>query len=332
MQAEPLQSTKKEKTMLLDIEEQILKTYEKESKTSHYRPNRLGASLISSTSCQLRMWLNYRWAREEETPNDILRLKSHGKLFEEKIIGELRRCGYIVHSEDNNKKQFEKSYSKNIVYKADGIIIGIEGDEKTPHLLEVKGLKEEGIDKLFDKRLKKAYPWYYKQCQIGMFLFDLSACVFIASSKNGDRIYSERILKEAGEAEELVQIGHGAITSKLPPSRGGDTILGQPCLFCDYKQQCWTENQKFGQYRVVEKNCRSCRHFLIDENNLTICALKDEKLTFEQQLVGCENYRILNEIVPHELIEETEVQSVFLDLNGDTVVQVKGHKLERVIC
>jgi hypothetical protein len=313
-----------------EVVRRILESYKQRE---DYYTERLGASSISSRNCNLYWWHSFRWARKEETEPEIIRMFALGHLLEEWALSDLKNAGYRIEDKDSNGQQHERQ-SGVVVHKCDGIIYGVDdADENEPYLLEIKGLKQESLDKVRDKGLQKGSPGYFKQLQIGLTLFQMKAGLFVAISKNGNDFYIERVLRDSKLGVALIDQANATAALKEPPPKTQTSDQSTECRFCSIRNQCWEENQRFGQYRPVEKNCRSCRFFdvKIDGTDpVHLCGKTSKALSYDEQRAGCDQYRIINSMVPHQLVDDTPTESEFVDLSGDTIVQQIGKQIERI--
>lgn len=215
-----------------------------------HRPH-LGCSLIGG-ECDRKLWLTFRWASKNLFPGRIIRLFKRGQLEEPIFYSELKNIGCKVHAVDENGYQQRVSWhGGHFSGSVDGVVENVIEAPKTPHLLELKTINDRGYKELVKKGLEEARPVYWAQVHCYMKGLKLKRCLFLATNKNDDKIYQERVKYQAKVAQKYIDRAKSIITAATPPELLPPT--DSSCKWCEWQEFC------HGQ-QLPSANCRTCAH------------------------------------------------------------------------
>jgi len=282
-----------------------------EAANRHY--DSLGISVGDiGQECDRALWFGLHWVSKPEVLNGRkLRLFETGNLEEGRLIADLQRIGVEVWGEQDRIRLV----GGHVRGKRDGTAIGIPEAPKTEHLCEFKSSNEDGIKKLEKEGCKKAKPLHYGQCQIGCHAFGLTRALYMASCKNTDTIYVERIHYDADYCMRQLARCERIINSPEPPSRISEDPAFFGCMFCRHKSVCHD-----GAWPRV--TCRSCLHSTPEMGGDAhwSCARWSKPLSVDEQKAGCPAHLHIPALVPGELIDsDDEAETVTYRLrNGKT--------------
>ena len=192
--------------------------------------------------CDRKIWLNFRWALEEQIPGRILRLFDRGKREEEVIVALLSKIG--VKMRDTGSKQRKVDLGKHVGGSPDGIAeYGVPGGGSQPHLLEFKTANKSSFNQMIKNGVEVAQPMHYVQMQCYMHATGMERAWYIMICKDDDRIHDERIKYDREVAERFVARGQGiAMAARMPPPISRDPSWWQ-CKMCPYHSLCHGERE-----------------------------------------------------------------------------------------
>ena len=199
----------------------------------------LGVSSLGE-ECDKKLWYKYH---KPELANKveprIQAIFDMGHIIEKYIVDLLIETGREVYDKQADGSQFEAIYKEKIKGHIDGVIKGIPESDK-PHLLEVKSMNDKNFSKLGKDKVEYAFPHYWVQCQVYMYLFKLDKCLFVAMNKNDCEIYTERFSLDSIQAEAWLKRGL-EITDKKEEevARKFATKSFYKCKMCDFNTACW---------------------------------------------------------------------------------------------
>ena len=257
----------------------IFAGYEARRKNAH-RPH-LGGSQIG-TECERALWYQFRWMATPKIDGRTLRLFETGDREEERLIDNLRSVGVRVFARDpHDGKQFtRKQFGGHFAFSADGIGSGFAESSK-PHLLEFKTMNQKSFDDINKHGLKKSKPVYWAQVHVGMHLLGLERAFFLATNKNTDAIYGERVTLDREFAESLIEKARRIIFAEEPPAKLSNDPAWYQCKWCSYADICHRQ-------ALPEINCRTCAHSTAKEDGSWACERYDVTLDDGQQRSGCD--------------------------------------------
>ncbi len=258
------------------------------------RPH-LGASLIGR-ECERELWYGFRWAIVREFEGRILRLFTRGDQEEIKLVSELRSIGVEVWEEDEQGKQFRCSFlDGHFSGSCDGIAKGLAEAPATPHLLEFKTWNKKTFAELTKKGVKEAKFEHYAQMQTYMKGLGLKRAMYLATCKDDDHIYSERVYYDAKVAKSLIEKAKRIIYADHAPLKLSDNPTFYKCKFCDFIDVCHYK-------KVPDVNCRTCIHSSPAKDAKWKC-VKGQECKPNQQHIDCLYHLFVPALLPSDILE-----------------------------
>ena len=243
----------------------------------------LGMSQIGH-HCTRYLWYSFRWCFTKELTRREERIFERGNLEEERIIRDLNRIGIRIEDQQYEVSDVLGFFKGHV----DGVAFGVTGSKKTPHLLEIKTAAQKYFIKLKKEGVKAYSPIYWAQAQMYMGKLGLTRCLFIATNKDNEERYYERIRFDKRLYDELLMRAMDIIGSDFPPPKIGDSDWYQ-CKMCDARQVCHL-------MEVPVKNCRTCRFAKMENGGIWRCGNDNEELGKYKALMGCQDHRLLESL------------------------------------
>ncbi|MGH6774754.1 oxidoreductase [Brucella tritici] len=253
----------------------------------------------AGTECDRALWFGFRWVSAHEVHSGRqLRLFATGNFEEDRLVADLESIGVDVYGQQD-KIRLASGFVRG---KCDGKAMGVPEAPKTEHLLEFKSSNEKGIKELQKHGCQKAKPLHYAQCQLGMQAFGLTRCLYLASCKNTDTLYAERIEYDVEFCLRLLARCERIVFSDEPPSRISEDPEFFGCMFCKHRGVC----HEGVQPRV---NCRTCLHVQPEHGGdcHMSCARWNKPLSIDEQRDGCPAHLYLPGLINGEQIDADEV-------------------------
>lgn len=269
-----------------DVVERIYKAIERNDR-SKFRLTRVGASGIGD-ECYRAVWYSWRGYDKEEFGGRMLRLFKTGHLQEDRIVADLKNANYQVWEKDNTTEE-QWTYNDDtghFVVKLDGVIKGVEGAEKTAHVLEIKTHNKKSFEELPKYGVQRAKPAHYDQMHCGMLFSGIHRALYVALCKDNEQYYVERITYDPTYGEQLAKKISSIIGATMPPARISESDTYQSCRWCNFKGVC-----KEGKKPL--RTCRSCEHSEAIQGGVWMCGLLKNELTSDDQLNACEHYSVI---------------------------------------
>lgn len=263
------------------LEQLIYSAYEKRESKAIYLA-RIGASGIGE-ECVRSIWYDWRAFHNDTPSGRMLRLFQTGHLQEARIVQDLKDAGLEVWDVDTDtgKQWVYTAASGHFVCKPDGVVRGVPGAEKTPHLLEIKTSNANGFKELERHGVMKAKPQHYYQMHAGMWLARLDRALYVALRKDDEQYYIERVVRDESCIADIERKLEQLTMSMSPPPRIAEKEGDWRCKFCDGKDVCWGKAQPL-------VNCRTCQHAAIKDDGGWFCEQQSTLLTQAAQLKGCD--------------------------------------------
>ena len=275
------------------------------------RPH-LGASLLGHP-CDRYLWLNFRWAVQEEFSGRILRLFRRGQLEENQIVSDL--CSIGIDIRQTGSKQLRVDFGSHVSGSLDGIIErGVPEAPSKRHIAEFKTHSKKSFDDLEKNGVEKSKPLHFAQCQLYMHGTEIDRTLYVAICKDDDRIYTERIRYDKGVAQKLVERGHRiALADRMPEPLSADPSWYQ-CKFCPAHEFCHEG------HITKEVNCRTCAHSTALADSTWKCERHDaDGIPVEFQRTGCDSHVLHPDLVPWQRKDsDNEWQAVYF-VNGKDI-------------
>lgn len=283
--------------------------------------NYLGASIIGK-SCSRALWYDFRIAAPKVFTGRMYRLFQSGHLQEPRVIADLRAIKCTVYDLDpSTGKQWnftEPSIGHHLRGSCDGVVIGVPGAPKAPHILEIKTSGAKAFAELQKHGVEKAKPEHFAQMMIYMHWtierYGADGCrraLYISVNKDTDEIHSERIEYSKETAQAIIAKAKAVITASEPPQRISNDSSWYECKWCDYHGLCHGTD-------VPQTNCRSCVHATpeMDGDARWSCAKRKLNLSFDEQLRGCESHRYIPAVIGFARPVDSDGDSVVYEVNG----------------
>jgi len=244
----------------------------------------LGMSILGK-DCPRELWYSFRICAQEIIKPRQKRLFARGHNEEPIIIADMMAADLHVHS-DQLECVDETGHIKGHI---DGIAENVPDAPKTPHLLEMKTANDKNFKELVKQGLEKKFPVYYAQMILYMHKLKLKRGLFVATNKNDDSRYYERVYPNNQKAKELLVRGVDIISSEVPPAKIG-SATHYKCKWCKYYDICHFNG-------AVLKTCRSCSYCDLCNDGVWSCSrYSNLQLAFEQQLLACDNYDLMESL------------------------------------
>lgn len=256
----------------MDIRDKINDYHESKHKPRRYH---LGASGIGHP-CERKIWLDFRWAKDEEFPGRVLRIFRRGQMEEAVVVEDLRSIGFkVTNTEDD---QVFVDAGSHVGGSIDGLI---EEGFDTPVLLEIKTHSKKSFDDLIKKGVRKSKPQHAAQMSVYCHTTGVDRCLYYAVCKDDDSIYHELFHVDMEEAEEIIEKGHRLATQDEMPPRLSENPSWYQCKFCNYYDFCHDDG------KLENKNCRTCAYSTACEDSTWFCEKHMGELDHRTQEIGC---------------------------------------------
>ena len=244
----------------------VKRIFEEYKKAGDSEPTRgyLGASIIGHP-CGRFLWYCFRQCAGGSKPEGfsgrMRRLFETGDLAEARFTKNLRDIGCEVHDANTDGKQFEVfALGGHFSGHMDGCALGIPEAPKTWHVLEYKTHSAKSFRKLEKDGVQKSKPQHYAQFQVYMHLTGMTRTLYLATNKDTDDLYAERIRYNKAFAEGLIEKAKRIITANSPPERAFNRRDYYECGWCDARSICWGATSPEPTLSVQSLSCRQCCH------------------------------------------------------------------------
>jgi hypothetical protein len=266
------------------VADAIYATYKNDDEQREY----LGASIIGGP-CKRQLWYSFRWAVAPSFDGRVLRLFDSGKREELRLIEELRKAGMTVYdNEDGKQIGFREGHFGG---SCDGVVEGVPGAEKTPHVFEAKTHNLKSFGALKKDGVKKSKPVHYGQMQTYMGKLELTRALYVAVCKDTDEIYTERVSFDKAEYTRLCKVADFVIGAEIPPDRVSEDPAWFECKFCPFADVCHGET-------LPVVSCRSCSHATPKGDGTWHCEQWNDTIpSVEAQRVGCDKHLYIPQLV-----------------------------------
>lgn len=264
----------------------------------------LGMSVIGG-ECEARLWFAFRWAHEPEAfDGRMKRLFETGHLEEARVVADLAAIGVdILEVDPETGEQFGViAVGGHVRGHMDGIIRkGLKEAPRTAHLFENKTHKLKSFEDVKANGVEKTKPAHYHQMQDYMHLKGLTRAFYVATCKDNDEIYVERVKYDPIFAAKSLAKGERIVTSQGVPARlaePGSKIAVWKCSGCPAKPICH-------EGAWARRNCRTCLHSTpeLDGDGRWSCARHGRDLSKEDQRTGCGYHLYIPDLVPGKQVD-----------------------------
>jgi len=283
------------------------------------RPH-LGASVIGH-NCERYVWLSFRWAFREKFKGRILRLFRRGHLEERTVHDDLRAAGVSISTINPETRQQWRFDDGHFGGSCDGVITsGLPEAPKTPHILEIKTHSLKSFNDLEKNGVTKSKPQHWAQMQIYMAAFDLDDALYYAVCKDDDRIYTERVKRDAGASMQLFAKAQRIIAADRMPAPLSTDPTWFECKWCPAHDLC------HGSKLTKQVSCRTCAHSTAERDGRWTCAHWEMDIPdTDAQRTGCDNHVLHPDLVPGWTYKPAETGVIWLTPHGEIHNAPEGH-------
>lgn len=268
----------------------------------------MGCSLLGHP-CDRYLWLNFRWAVDNQFPGRLLRLFARGHAEEEIAVKNLRAIGMNIFN-----RQKTVDFGQHVSGSIDGMIERVPDAPFEPHLFECKTFNKKSFNELEKKGLREAKPVHYVQMQVYMCGTGLKKALYYAVCKDDDRLYTETVDYNELAATEAVERGQRiAMSERMPEpfSASGEYYI---CRMCPAKSFCHET------HCTTEVNCRTCAYSAPTDDSSWSCRRHDSSpIPYNWQLQGCESHVVHFDLVPYPANWSEDGLSATFTVDGHTV-------------
>lgn len=290
---------------------------------------RQGRSISVSTlaeECERKLFYEFRWASpDEHIPGRTLRLFETGNIEEQRWIDDLRSIGCeVVDEADNGKQIMVEACGGHVRGYLDSEILGLPEAPKTWHVGEMKSHNAKSFAKLLKEGVRKSKPLHFGQLQTYMYERGRDRGIYLATCKDTDELYAERLELDAPYVMRLLARAQRIIDANEPPPKlheDADHKMAFACGWCRHKSICHEDSWP-------RMNCRTCIYSSPEDGGTWSCARFSKPLSHEEQMAGCEAHLWIPSLVPGiqtDCDEENEVITYTLR-NGTEWKDGAGYK------
>ena len=256
----------------------------------------LGASSIGE-SCNRKIWYRFRWLKEVFDASTLKRFED-GHRTEQLVINRLSNVVKVEGTQEGFI-DIDGHFSGHI----DGLIIGIHAAPKTTHVLEIKCVGDKKFAELQKAKaelgeknaIRKWNPVYYAQIVLYMYYMKFTRAYHVVATAGGRDWTSCRTNEDKSFALSLIEKARSIIYSDDAPQRLSNDKSYYECKYCSFYKVCHEK-------QLPERHCRTCLHSSPTKDGKWICQLHGE-ISYEKQLVGCENHAFIPSFVDGEVKE-----------------------------
>ena len=242
----------------------------------------LGYSGLGS-ACMRKVWYSFRWVCKDSASRRMNRIWDRGHIEEDRIIADLARVGCTITEQEFTVVGIT-GHAKG---HGDGKALGVPTyDPLVKLLFEAKTMKHSSFVKYLKEGLQHYSPAYWQQIHSYMGHEKLPACLYVVVNKDTEERDYTIIPFDETQFDEGERIAFNIITAGVPPPR----MQNASAQFFECKWCCF--NKVCHKGAPVDKNCRTCVYWDIEEDGKFSCSSSDEWLDGPKQLSGCESYEL----------------------------------------
>ena len=234
-------------------------------------------------NCTRKMWYDFHWAYPRFVTRRTNRIFDRGHLEEARVVADLREAGMIVTGCLENQAEFVDS-TGHIKGHSDGRVDNVPSAPKTPHLLEVKTMKDSQYKSYLKKGLAVSHPYYWSQIHTYMGEAKLTRCLFVVTNKDTEERSYIRYDYEPEIHKEALNVGFQVLTAEIPPKKIGEATWFA-CKMCNAREIC----HKGADIKVT---CRSCKFVDIEMEGKWSCNKHNRELSTIEQMDACSDYSL----------------------------------------
>lgn len=249
-----------------------------------------------NVACHRSLWYAFHWVDYRYIRPQLKRIFERGDLEEARIIKDLKAAGMecyaIIDGEEREIFGHPEEEQEEIIGigghvhgHTDGRVRNVPGAEKTPHLLEVKTMKDKKFRDYKKYGLEKVHPVYWGQVHSYMGKSGLTRCLFCVTNKDNEERKFERIKFDKDIFNDMEAIALDVLTAEVPHPKIGDATWYE-CKYCDYKEVCH-------HGKTVLHTCRTCQHSSIEDFGIWRCDISNKVLSKQAQFDGCRHWILI---------------------------------------
>jgi len=254
----------------------------------------LGMSSIGK-ECSRALWYQWRWAYPVILTPRSLRLFERGDMEEERIVRDLKNAGIFCYRVDEQGNEHEITgeigeeqeevahFTGHCLGHLDGRARNIPEAPKTDHLLEMKTMAEKYFKALVKSGVQETFPEYYAQMQIYMYYTGLKRALFVATNKNTEERWYERVHYDPAVGNMLNRKILDILTAEEPPKRISETPDFFKCRWCAGRDVCFGTKEH-------QHNCRTCTRADLHDAGVWKCNVSGTDIPLNIQRIGCESH------------------------------------------
>ena len=231
-----------------------------------------------------KVWYSFRWVCDETASRRVNRIWDRGHIEEGRIITDLDRVGCTI-----TDQEFEVvGITGHARGHGDGKAIGVPTqDPEKKHLFEAKTMANKYYLKFLKEGLQRYSSTYWQQIHSYMGHEKLPACLYVVVNKDTEDRDYQIIDFDKAQFQEGERIAFNIVTAEVPPPK----LANASKNFFECKHLC-SFTDVCHRNKTVDRNCRTCVYWNIEEAGRFSCELADKELNKEEQLEGCHNYSL----------------------------------------
>ena len=151
-----------------------------------------------------------------------------------------------------------------------------------------------------------AFWKHHAQMQIYMHLTGMGRALYLATNKDTDDLYAERLRYSKDDAEKLMERAERIITNPIAPNGLSDRRDFWQCKFCDAKDICFGSPSDEPVLVIPSLSCRQCCHATpkMDGISRWVCEKHGKSLSHVDQATPCKDHLLLPSMLPAFIAEE----------------------------
>jgi hypothetical protein len=259
--------------------------------------------------CERKLFYEFRWASPDEKINGrTYRIFESGNIEEERWVENLRMIGCEVvdsegtHRDGRPKQIMVEACGGHVRGYLDSEILGLPEAPKTWHVGEMKSHNAKSFAKLVKEGVRISKPLHFGQIQTYMFQRGRDRGIYLATCKDTDELYAERMELDAPYVMRLLARAQRVIDANEPPAKlheDPDHKMAFACGWCKHRAVCH-------DHATPRVNCRTCIYSAPEACGVWSCARWSKPLSHDEQLAGCPAHLTLPGLVAGEQIDSDQ--------------------------
>ena len=245
------------------------------------RRSYLGYSGIGG-NCARKTWYSFRWVGAESASRRMNRIWDRGHLEESRVADDLARVGCVISDAEGEVV----GITGHVKGHFDGLATGVPLEDPEEILLfECKTMKQASYKKYIKVGLKKYSATYWQQVHSYMGHMKILKCLYVVTNKDTEARDYKIIDFDEDQFNEGERIALNIITAETPPDR----IPNASPMYFECREMC-SFSDVCHKGKEVDKNCRTCKHWDIEDDGIFSCSFHNEELSKQEQTDGCGMY------------------------------------------